>query len=100
MEKSELMNRLEKSGLPFAPINKPSDLFDDPHLNAGGLVEVTLPCGTKTKLPGLPLEMNNERFALREDIPSDNGNSIATLQKAGFDQAQIDKLIEIGVVRD
>ncbi|OFA29864.1 formyl-CoA transferase [Glaciecola punicea] len=100
MEKFKLMDKLEKSGLPFAPINKPSDLFDDPHLNAGGLVNVTLPCGTKTKLPGLPLEMDNERFALREDIPSDHGNSIATLQKAGFDNAQIDKLIKLGVVRD
>ena len=29
------MAKLEKTGLPFAPIAKPEELFDDPHLNAG-----------------------------------------------------------------
>ena len=100
LSKTELMYTLEKSGLPFAPINKPSDLFDDPHLNAGGLIDVTLPNGDKTKLPAIPLEMNNQRFALRRDIPTDNGNSINTLQDAGFSQEEINKLIDLGVIRD
>ncbi|WP_077343029.1 CaiB/BaiF CoA transferase family protein [Pseudocolwellia agarivorans] len=100
LSKTELMDTLEKSGLPFAPINKPSDLFDDPHLNAGGLIDVTLPNGDKTKLPAIPLEMNNQRFALRRDIPTDNGNSINTLQDAGFSQEEINKLIDLGVIRD
>lgn len=100
LSKTQLMDTLEKSGLPFAPINKPSDLFDDPHLNAGGLIDVTLPNGDKTKLPAIPLEMNNQRFALRRDIPTDNGNSIKTLQDAGFSQEEINKLIELGVIRD
>lgn len=100
LSKTELMDTLEKSGLPFAPINKPSDLFDDPHLNAGGLIGVTLPNGGTTKLPAIPLEMNNQRFALRRDIPTDNGNSINTLQDAGFSQEEINKLIDLGVIRD
>jgi crotonobetainyl-CoA:carnitine CoA-transferase CaiB-like acyl-CoA transferase len=34
----------EKVGLPFAPIRKPEDLYDDPHLAAtGGLADVRLP---------------------------------------------------------
>ena len=36
MTKQELMDRCESLGLPFAPIAKPDDLFDDPHLNASG----------------------------------------------------------------
>jgi crotonobetainyl-CoA:carnitine CoA-transferase CaiB-like acyl-CoA transferase len=99
LSKAELMAKLEKSGLPFAPINKPSDLFDDPHLNAGGLVDVTLPDGVKTKLPGLPLEMNSERMSLRHDIPTDKGNSVATLKDAGFSDEDIKKLLALGVVR-
>ncbi|GAC03386.1 CaiB/BaiF CoA transferase family protein [Paraglaciecola chathamensis] len=98
LSKTELMAKLEKSGLPFAPINKPSDLFDDPHLNAGGLVDVTLPDGVKTKLPGLPLEMNNERMPLRHDIPTDKGNSVATLKDAGFSDDDIEKLLSLGVI--
>ena len=98
LSKTELMAKLEKSGLPFAPINKPSDLFEDPHLNAGGLVNVTLPDGVKTKLPGLPLEMNNERMPLRHDIPTDKGNSVATLKDAGFSDDDIEKLLSLGVI--
>ncbi|MDO6841576.1 MAG: CaiB/BaiF CoA transferase family protein [Paraglaciecola chathamensis] len=98
LSKTELMAKLEKSGLPFAPINKPSDLFEDPHLNAGGLVDVTLPDGVKTKLPGLPLEMNNERMPLRHDIPTDKGNSVATLKDAGFSDDDIEKLLSLGVI--
>ncbi|MBU3018058.1 CoA transferase [Paraglaciecola agarilytica] len=98
LSKTELMAKLEKSGLPFAPINKPSDLFEDPHLNAGGLVDVTLPDGVKTKLPGLPLEMNNERMPLRHDIPTNKGNSVATLKDAGFSDDDIEKLLSLGVI--
>lgn len=100
IDKHTLMAKLEKSGLPFAPIAKPSDLFEDPHLNAGGLINITLPDGSKTKLPGLPLEMDNERMPLRHDIPSDQNNSVATLQSAGFSEQEIDKLISLGVIRD
>ena len=50
--KADLVARLERTGLPFAPIGKPEDLFDDPHLLAsGGLGDVTLEDGTPTKLP-------------------------------------------------
>ncbi|MBX3478481.1 MAG: CoA transferase [Brevundimonas sp.] len=60
---AELLARLEGSGLPFAPIGKPEDLFDDPHLKAsGGLTTVTLPDGRAVDLPSLPLEMAGRRF--------------------------------------
>lgn len=60
---ADLLARLEGSGLPFAPIGKPEDLFDDPHLKAsGGLTAVTLPDGREVDLPSLPLEMAGRRF--------------------------------------
>jgi crotonobetainyl-CoA:carnitine CoA-transferase CaiB-like acyl-CoA transferase len=30
------MPKLERTGLPFAPIGKPEEMFDDPHLLANG----------------------------------------------------------------
>src|SRR5204862_519385 len=50
----ELAEKLEQIGLPFAPIAKPWDLLDDPHLNAfGGLMKTRI--GAKTiKVPALP----------------------------------------------
>ena len=39
-----LSRRFEKNGLPYAPITRPQDLFDDPHLLAtGGLAPVRIP---------------------------------------------------------
>lgn len=66
-----LMERCEALGLPFAPIARPAQLFDDPHLNAsGGLVPLTLPDGRAIKLPALPLAMDGQRLAQRHDLPA------------------------------
>ena len=70
MTREEAMPRLEAIGLPFAPIARPEDLCTDPHLLAsGGLMTVTLPDGTTTSLPGLPLEFDGRRMPLRRDLP-------------------------------
>lgn len=59
----------EKAGLPFARIATPSDLFDDPHLNAGGMIDLTLPDGTPTKIPRLPIQFGDRRIGLRLPLP-------------------------------
>ena len=60
--KADLVEKLERTGLPFAPIGKPEELFDDPHLLAsGGLGLTTLPDGRETLLPILPIEMGGLR---------------------------------------
>ena len=42
----------------FAPVARPQDLFDHPHLLANGsLAPTTLPGGVKTRLPLLPFQM-------------------------------------------
>lgn len=62
MTRAEAIARLEGSGLPFAPIGRPEDMFDDPHLDAsGGLQPVTLPDGRETMLPALPITLDGER---------------------------------------
>jgi crotonobetainyl-CoA:carnitine CoA-transferase CaiB-like acyl-CoA transferase len=98
--KSELMSKLESIGLPFAPVAKPEDLFDDPHLNAeGGLVEVTLPSGEKTKLPALPVEMNGERFGVYQDVPAEAEHSRQILLEVGYAEKEIADLVAAGILR-
>lgn len=104
MDKDELLRRLEKAGVPFAPINRPADLFDDPHLNAGGgLVEVTLRGGEqegrKVRLPALPLEMNGDKFGLRHDLPAEGEDTKSVLRELGFSEQQIANLIALGQVK-
>ena len=66
---AELERICEEGGLPFARIQTPSALFDDPHLNAGGMVPLTLPGGERTKVPGLPIQFGGERLPLRSGLP-------------------------------
>jgi crotonobetainyl-CoA:carnitine CoA-transferase CaiB-like acyl-CoA transferase len=101
--KAELMAKLEKTGLPFAPIAKPEELFDDPHLNAGGgLVPFTVTdgefAGDQVKLPALPLEMNGSRFGLHQPVPRAGEHSRSILEGCGYSGAEIDRLIADGVV--
>ena len=67
MTRAALVAKLETVGLPFAPIVRPDELFDDLHLvESGGLLPVTIPGGAETRLPGLPLEFDGERLPLRQ----------------------------------
>ena len=83
--KPALMERCEALGLPYAPIAKPVDMFDDPHLNqSGGLVPLTLPDGRPIKLPGLPLALDGERVALRYDLPAAGAHTDEVLAEIGW----------------
>lgn len=68
--RAEVIERLEGTGLPFAPIGKPEDMFDDPHLNAIGVLEpVTLPDGRATKLPTVPIAFDGQLVARASALP-------------------------------
>ena len=96
MRKQDLMAKCDELGLPFAPIAKPEDLFDDSHLNAGGgLVPVTMPhSGIKTKVPGLPMEMDGARLGTRLDIPKIGEHTREVLASLGYDTAAIQRLVD------
>jgi len=91
--KAELAQKLEAIGLPFAPITRPRDLFGDPHLNAGGMVETKDPRGTTFKVPGLPLELGGKRLALRNQPPRLSQDARELLESLGYAPARIDALI-------
>ena len=98
-KKADLMARLETIGLPFAPVSKPEDLFDDPHLNAaGGLVDITLPNGQATRLPALPIEMDGRRFGLRSGLPGVGQHNRERLLSGGLSPAEVDELVAAGVL--
>ncbi|HET9734113.1 MAG TPA: CoA transferase [Burkholderiales bacterium] len=96
--KAELAQKLEAIGLPYAPITRPRDLFDDPHLNAGGMIETKDPRGTTFKVPALPLELGGERLALRSQPPVVSENARELLASLGFAPARIDELFAARIV--
>lgn len=99
LEPAELMQRLESIGLPFAPVAKPEDLFDDPHLNAGGLLNVTLPGGDHANLPALPIELGARRLGVRRDLPGIGEGGAEALLAAGMTKEQLQALQDAGVLR-
>ncbi len=92
--KEELMDRLERTGLPFAPIARPEDLFEDPHLNArGGLLDLELPDGGRVKLPALPITMDDVRCGLTLNPPKIGEHSVEILASLGYAPEEIQKFL-------
>lgn len=58
---AELIDIFEASGIPFSPINRPADMYQDPHvMRPGGLHRSQLPGGQAFRAPGLPIEVDGE----------------------------------------
>ncbi|WP_296719996.1 CaiB/BaiF CoA-transferase family protein [Erythrobacter sp.] len=96
MTRAEVIAKLDGTGLPFAPIGKPEDLFDDPHLQHGGLEDVTLDNGTEVRLPTIPLEMSGQRIGAAQHLPKPGRDARAVLTGLGYDDKRISALIEAG----
>ena len=101
--KQKLMEKLEKIGMPFAPIAKPEELFEDAHLNAGGgLLPITVTdgplAGNTAHLPALPLEMDGHRFGIHRDVPRKGQHTREIMAEAGYSEEEIDALIDAGAV--
>jgi crotonobetainyl-CoA:carnitine CoA-transferase CaiB-like acyl-CoA transferase len=97
--RTEAVERCEQAKLPYAPIRRPDELFDDPQLNAaGGMVDVTMADGRRTRVPALPLEFDHKRLGQRRDIPRLGEHSLDIARELGMDAAVIDTLISDGVL--
>ena len=98
IDRDALLARCQAIGLPVAPIARPEDLFDDPHLNAqGGLVDLTLPDGTPTRLPALPIEIDGARPGVRRGLGHAGADTRDVLRAAGLDAARVEDLFARGI---
>ena len=65
----DLTPKLEAAGIPYAPIVRPHQLFDDPHLKAsGGLAPMRTDDGGTSEIALLPLTMGGRRLGVRRAL--------------------------------
>ena len=96
----ELIARLERAQVPYAPLNTPSDLLEDEHLNSGGkLLEVETAEGKPIKIPATPVSSNAFSLGVSHQPPALGQHSREVLREAGYDEAEIEALIASGAVR-
>ncbi|MES2613001.1 MAG: CoA transferase [Pseudomonadota bacterium] len=93
----ELSAIFERHGLPFAPIMRPEQLFDDPHLNAtGGLADITLPdgerAGSTARVTLMPLRLDGQRMGVRMDPPQLGQHTAELLAGLGYTADQVQAL--------
>ena len=100
---AELSATMEAAGLPYAPIRRPEDLYDDPHLLAtGGLADITLSDGDKAgqtvKTTLFPITLDGQRLGVRLDPPPLGAHCRELLAGIGYADGDIDALTARGVV--
>ena len=87
---ADLNAALEARGIPFSPIKKPVEMYDDPHVNRpGGLIGSAMGDGRRFRAPGLPLEHGGAPVTGPADVPGVGDDTEVVLREAGCDEALI-----------
>jgi crotonobetainyl-CoA:carnitine CoA-transferase CaiB-like acyl-CoA transferase len=82
--KDELAGKLEAAGVPYAPIIRPDQLLDDPHLRqSGGLVPMQTEDGGTTDVVLLPLTLGGRRLGVRTPLPQAGEHTQEVLASLG-----------------
>lgn len=99
MSLENLTEKAVAAQLPFAHVARPEQLFDNPHLLAGNrLLQTMLPGGVETRLPALPIELDGRKTDIQSDPPELGADTRSVLADLGLDEAEIDRLAELGVI--
>ena len=95
----ELVERLERARIPFAPLRRPDQLVDDPHLNAAQqFVDTPLPGRGIAKLPKMPVKSTGFELGLRRPAPQLGEHTREVLHEFGLSTDEIDALASRRVI--
>ena len=96
-----LQEKLEQASVPYAPVRRPDQLLDDPHLRqTGQLLPVPMQDDRIGQLPKLPFRSSDYEFTLRRPPPKLGEHTREVLAEAGLGEADIDALLAAKAVLD
>ncbi len=95
----ELMGKLDKADVPYAPVNTPADLYEDPYLMGDERRLLPVNMGQKTlRLPALPIESGAFEFSVRRQPPRLGEHTREILKEMGLSESEIDRLAKQKIV--
>lgn len=90
---NDLEKDLEGMSIPFARVNSPEDVLDDPHVNRpGGLRRVVNVDGRQVLVPSLPIEFDDDEEPAVHAVTPLGADNVALLAELGFSPAEVQKL--------
>jgi len=100
---ADLAATMEAAGLPYAPIRRPEDLYDDPHLLAtGGLADLTLSDGDKAgqtvQTTLFPFTLDGQRPGVYLQPPRHGEHTDEQLARLGYGDAERAALRQAGAI--
>lgn len=97
--RAEWMERLQARGIPCSPVHSLGELSAHPHTQASGmLLHYASTTGRDMKGVATPLRLDGERLSMRSPPPTLGRDSRAILRDLGFDDAQIGRWQDQGVI--
>ena len=99
VEEPEVVRLLDKAEIPNAPVSRPADLFEDPHLVWRQLFKkYPHPSEGEVMMVEPPMRMSRTPPAIRRMAPLQGADSRAVLAEAGLDEAEIAALKTAGAL--
>ncbi|UWU19226.1 CoA transferase (plasmid) [Rhizobium sullae] len=86
----DLETQFEAVGLPFSPISKPCDMYDDPHVMRPGGIAVSSYENTTFRAPALPFEVDGTMLTGGGDVPTVGMDNAEVLGALGLTIAEVE----------
>ena len=99
LDAADVQQRLRTAGVPFAPLNRPDQLADDPHLlESGQLVDMPMSNGVTARLPKLPFRASGFDMTLRSAAPALGAHTREVMAELGYSSDEIDAMAACGAI--
>lgn len=93
-----LTDILEATGLPYAPIMRPQDMFEDEHMReSGGLLPISIRDDESINLPALPVAFGDSRFGVRRQLPGAGEHTKEILIELGYTESDVQHMLDDGI---